>query len=139
METTTDYTEKLPGILDLVRIMILIALFGLMICLESSAQVPNKTCCNPLYSLDVEQIRQFLAYLDSIEESKAIQAPENHQDSKFFDQIEKGSSLVSRITAENQSGWIISNQHYSKVKRNLQMKAMLNNSLARKNGFKLKV
>ncbi|MBL7113594.1 MAG: hypothetical protein ISS19_16770 [Bacteroidales bacterium] len=72
METTNVQTEEFPGILDLIRIMILIALFGLMICLESSAQVPNKTYCNPLYCIDTEQIRQFIAYLDSIESCERI-------------------------------------------------------------------
>ena len=67
MEALTDYNDHSPGILDLLRVMLLIALFGLMTCLESSAQVPTKTCCNPLHQLDVQKIRQFLAYLDSIE------------------------------------------------------------------------
>ena len=134
METTTDCTEKMPGVLDLIRVMLLIALFGLMICLESSAQVPNKTCCNPLYCIDVEQIRHFLAYLDSIEKSKENQHPENQNDSKFFDQLKKESDLASWILAENDPCWRFS-KHYSTMvdNRNFQPEIMTNNSLARKN------
>ena len=70
METTTVQTEKIPGFIDLIRIMILIALFGLMICFESSAQVNTKTYDNPLQSIAVEEIIQLIEMLDSIESEK---------------------------------------------------------------------
>ena len=130
---TTDYqTDDFPGILDLLRVMILIALFGLMTCLESSAQVPTKTCCNPLHQLDMQKIRQFLAYLDSIEYWVKKGYQNSHTDSSEMNEVkiirEKDLSSPSQCTINRlyypdpvptTAGYF---QHYSMLKKSLSRK-----------------
>ena len=136
METTNTQPEKLPGILDLIRIMILIALFGLMICLESSAQVPDKTCCNPLRNIEIEQIRQFLAYLDSIELLRVNQNTDTQTDSNLVSPLKSETEVIPRpcILHGNESGWENS-FHYpaAGTKRNHHLKSLMYNPLAWKN------
>jgi len=103
METTTDYNDNFPGILDLLRVMVLISLFGLMACLESSAQVPNKTCCNPLHQVDIQQVRQFLGYLDSInyrEESEQYRSNTRSNKKGAVIMKDTGSTALDQIVSE---------------------------------------
>ena len=136
METTNVQTEKLPGILDLIRVMILLALFGLMICLESSAQVNTKTYNNPLQNIAVEDIIQLFELLDSIESGwrkDSINQVINHY--QFLaEEIQKDMVFESRMPAGNEPGWKIT-FHYpaAVVKRYFQFEALMYNPLAWKN------
>ena len=140
METITVQTEKISGFIDLIRIMLLIALFGLMICFESSAQVPDKTCCNPLHCIDIEYIRHFLAYLDSIELSEDNKDPENQTDSNLIAQLENEWVQATWILSANEPGWKIST-HFptSAARRNLLLDGLMYKPLVLKNNIKAKV